>query len=272
MNDDALSPVIAVMLILAVAVTIFSVYNAEYLPGMKQQAEVEHLQKVEESMVRFGSAVENAISLKRPMSLSESVILGGGDILLHSSRSSGTIRVQQEEDPVIFVWIETSTERIQVPLHFVNFSYWPMDNFWVDQGYSWQYGYINVSRVSGGRMYDSVPLQYSTMESVKLNVLQNSSLYKSLIHYERPSDSSNNLTLFAVNLVPGAKNFSSGNGVASFTLKAEVDTDGQYFKNVDSVNFSSGNTPFRDIQYYQNTTLGGGNVTLKMINITVSTS
>ncbi len=272
MNDDALSPVLAVMLILAVAVTMFSVYNAEYLPGLKQQAEVEHLQKVEESMVRFGSALENAISLKRELSMSEPVVLGGGDILLHSGKSSGTITVQQESEPVIIVWIENSTDSTQIPLHFVNFSYWPMDNFWVDQGYTWQYGYVNVSRVSGGSMYDPVPLQHSTMEKVEKEILQNSSLFRSLIHIERSMDGNNNLTLFAVNSVPGEKNFSSGNGVASFILKAEMDADEQRFKNVDSLNFSMGDTPFKDVQYYQNTTLGGGNITLKMINITVSTS
>jgi len=213
MNDNAIAPVVAVMLILAVAVTIFSVYNAEYLPGLKQQAEVEHLQKVEESMERFGSALENAIAMKRTMFISEPVVLGGGDILLNSAKSSGTIRVQQEDEPVITILINNA----QIPLYFVNFSYYPIDNFWVDQGYSWQYGYINVSRVSAGGMYDPVPLKYTTMDKV-YETLQNSSLPMSLINIEQQN---NNWTLFAVNLVQGAKNFSSGNCIASFCIRCK---------------------------------------------------
>lgn len=268
MNDDALSPVLAVMLILAVAVTLFSVYNAEYLPGLKQQAEVEHLQNVEESMVRFGSALENAISLKRELSMSEPVVLGGGDILLHSGKSSGTISVEQESEPVITVGIDSTS----IPLHFVNFSYCPVDNFWVDQGYTWQYGYVNISRVSGGKMSDPVPLQYSTMEKVE-EILQTSSLGRSLIHYDCTSDSCNNLTLYAVDVVPGGKNFTSGNGIASLTLEANESEKG--YPNVNYLNFTFGVTPFKDLekwQYLQNRPLGGGNITLKMITITVSTS
>ena len=270
MNDDALSPVLAVMLILAVAVTLFSVYNAEYLPGLKQQAEVEHLQNVEESMVRFGSALENAISLKRELSMSEPVVLGGGDILLHSGKSSGTISVEQESEPVITVWIDSTS----IPLHFVNFSYCPVNNFWVDQGYTWQYGYVNISRVSGGKMSDPVPLQYSTMEKVEQKILLNSSLGRSLIHHDCTSESCNNLTLYAVDVVPGGKNFTSGNGIASFTLKTEME-EPRLFEHVDSLYFSAGDTPFKDLQTWlssKNTTLGGGNITLKMITITVSTS
>lgn len=267
MNEDALSPVLAVMLILAVAVTLFSVYNAEYLPGLKQQAEVEHLQNVEESMVRFGSALENAISLKRELSMSEPVVMGGGDILLHSGKSSGTIIVQQEDEPVITVWIDSTS----IPLHFVNFSYCPVDNFWVDQGYTWQYGYVNISRVSGGKMIDPVPLQHSTMEKVEQKILLNSSLGRSLIHLDCTSDS---FTLYGVNIVPGVKNFTSGNGIASFILKTEME-EPILFEHVDSLDFSAGDTPFKDLPTWlacKNTTLGGGNITLKMITITVSTS
>lgn len=273
MNDDALSPVIAVMLILAVAVTIFSVYNAEYLPGMKQQAEVEHLQKVEESMVRFGSALENAISLKRPLIMSEPIVLGGGDILLHSARSAGTIRVQQEENPYVIVSLERDPGDITyIPLYFVNFSYWPIDNFWVDQGYSWQYGVINVSWVSGDRWIQSVPLQYSTMEKAKNEKYTNSSLSRTLIEYECNNVDCSNVTISAVNMVPGKRNFSSGNGVGSFELTMNSSAETAY-PNI-HLTINPGDTPLRDsIQEWVeeiNATIPV-NVTLKIFNITVST-
>ncbi|MFA5003536.1 MAG: hypothetical protein WC502_11255 [Methanolinea sp.] len=177
--------------------------------------------------------------------------------------------MQQEDESVITLLIDSTS----IPLHFVNFSYCPVDNFWVDQGYTWQYGYVNISRVSGGKMIDPVPLQYSTMEKVEQKILLNSSLGRSLIHLDCTSDSCNNLTLYAVNVVPGVKNFTSGNGIASFTLEANEYEE--RYPNVNYLNFTFGDTPFKDLenwQYLQSRMLGGGNITLKNITITVSTS
>jgi len=45
----------------------------------------------------------------------------------------------------------------------VNFSYESVSNFWQDQGYQWQYGYINVTKY--GDMLKT-PLSYDTMDNV----------------------------------------------------------------------------------------------------------
>ena len=69
------------------------------------------------------------------------------------------------------------------------------------------------------------------------------------------------------------KNFTSGNGIASFTLEANEYEE--RYPNVNYLNFTFGDTPFKDLenwQYLQSRMLGGGNITLKNITITVSTS
>jgi len=72
-------------------------------------------------------------------------------------------------------------------------------------------------------------------------------------------------------MIPGTKNISSGNGIASFTLNASKNS--QTFENVQNLNFTFGDTPLKDIlaSYYENQTLVDVNVSLEMINITVST-
>ncbi len=91
MDDRAVSPVVAAMLLLAVLVTFLSAYNAVVIPpSLKQQAEVEHLHAVEESFLAFGSDMTAAAALKQDMRLSKRIPpLGGGDMILDPVRSGG---------------------------------------------------------------------------------------------------------------------------------------------------------------------------------------
>ena len=45
-KDDAVSPVIALMLILAILATCMAVYTTTYVPGLKQQDEITHTGEV----------------------------------------------------------------------------------------------------------------------------------------------------------------------------------------------------------------------------------
>jgi len=51
-TDEAVAPVIAAMLVLAV-LYFFAVWNATAIPSMKAQSEVTHLQEVESGILRF---------------------------------------------------------------------------------------------------------------------------------------------------------------------------------------------------------------------------
>ena len=50
------------MLILAAIVTFLSIWNAIYVPSMKESSEVEHLHNVEESFEKFSSDIDYAAS------------------------------------------------------------------------------------------------------------------------------------------------------------------------------------------------------------------
>lgn len=163
MKDDAVAPVIAIMLILATIVTFLSIWNAVYVPSMKQSAEVEHLQNVESAFVQFSSDIKTAVSMKKDLSFSKPVQLGGGDFIFNSLRSSGSLHVQDEPDPVYTLTLSNETSTVlQINGTLVNISYQPQGNFWQDQGYQWQYGYMNVTK------YQTLqtPLSYYTMSDV----------------------------------------------------------------------------------------------------------
>lgn len=162
-NDDALSPVIAAMLILAVAVTAIAVYQTQIVPDLKEQAEIEHMQEVESAFLAFTSDLETAASLKTYGSFKERIPLGGGNTMFDQTRSSGTLEIVQEDYPVMWVNITAENETVvNRPSSLVNITYTPVSNFWTDQGYEWREGYVNVTK---GTV--STPLEYTSMEEVR---------------------------------------------------------------------------------------------------------
>ena len=126
MRDDALAPVIAVMLILAAIVTFLSIWNAVYVPAMKQSGEVGHLQNVESAFQHFSADIDYAVSSHQDhISFSEPVQLGGGDIMVNLLKSSGTLSVQDENIPIYTLNLTdgTGTPVALVNGTMVNFSY-----------------------------------------------------------------------------------------------------------------------------------------------------
>ncbi|MEN6444298.1 MAG: hypothetical protein ABFC71_11195 [Methanoregula sp.] len=172
MKDDAVAPVIAVMLILAAIVTFLSVWNAVYIPSMKQSAEVGHLQNVESAFLHFSSDIRRATSTREDfLTLSEPVQLGGGDFFFNTLRSGGSISIQDEQKPIYYMWLDDDYEPDAVGT-LVNISYEPQGNFWQDQGYRWQYGYLNVTK----RSTLQSPLNYYNMTNVNSEFMGTGSL------------------------------------------------------------------------------------------------
>lgn len=205
MNEDAVAPVIAVMLILAIGVTFFSVYTTTYLPALKERAEVVHLSEVEKGILKFSSDIENAVCMKNEGILSEQIVLGGGDILLNPQKSSGTVRIRRDQNPCLVIRNGSGDE---YHLHLVNYSYTPTGNFWTDQGYTWQYGYVNV--IKGTR---STPLQDYVDASGMVKTFG-----KSLVSID--SSDRHDVVFTTVNFSKSDRDYSSGNGVAKLILNA----------------------------------------------------
>ncbi len=146
-NEEAVSTVIAMMLILAIIVTLIAIYSATYLPGLKQQSEIEHSREVANAFVRFDSDINYVISQKKTARFSEPFSLGGGDVLLSPVRSSGLVTIG-EERPLVNV---TVTKEDDVPpmtgnASLVNVSYVPSFTTWEPQGYRWERGVVLVTK------------------------------------------------------------------------------------------------------------------------------
>lgn len=207
MRDEALSPVVAVMLILAIVVTFFALFNATVVPAMKEQAEMEHLEEVKEAFQRFDSDVALALALWRDTTLKERIPLGGGDVLVNRVRSGGTLRVEGLPAYLSISWGDGENHAAGM----ARISYQPVSNFWQDQGYVWEYGCLNVTR-HGGRV--TVPLEYSRLDEVPFGQFAGSMV--TLL------PGGGNCTLGFVNFTPGNPSFTSGNGPARLELKTTI--------------------------------------------------
>lgn len=268
MTDDAVAPVIAVMLILAVAATAVAIFNGVYIPSLKQAAEVEHLRNVESSFQLFSSDIERAVAEGADgMTVSEPVQLGGGDVFLNPLRSGGSLLVMDGEDPVCTVSLYDSSGTLigEMNSTLVNISYEPSGNFWQDQGYRWQEGYLNVTKYDKKRQG---PLGYANMTDVdngfngtgtlaafagsfgRAEYTVNRTLYQNVtptagnrFEFAPPADACSRIVLRAVNLTtaPG-HSFASGNGYGKLGLQSRLIPVGYY--DVIAVRIGSDMSPF----------------------------
>jgi hypothetical protein len=267
-TDDAVAPVIAVMLILAVAATAVAIFNGVYIPSLKQEAEIEHLRTVESSFQHFSSDIERAVSEGNDrVTVSEPVQLGGGDVFLNPLRSGGSLTVMNEEDPVCTVSLYDSSGTLVGEMNstLVNISYEPSGNFWQDQGYRWQYGYLNVTKYGGKRQG---PLGSATMTEVengfngtgtlaafaksfgRAEYTVNRTLYQNMtptpdnrFAFTAPDGVCSRIELRAVNLStsPG-RSFSSGNGFGRLGLESRrAQTD---YPDIIAIKINSSMGPF----------------------------
>lgn len=229
MKDDAVAPVIAVMLILAASVTFLSIWNAVYVPSMKQSAEVEHLNNVESAFVQFSSDIETGVSMKKSLSFSKQVQLGGGDFIFNSLRSSGSLHVQNEPYPIYNISFFNETNGIIGGMNgtMVIFSYEPVGNFWQDQGYQWQYGFINVTKY-GTRQ---TPLRYYNMTNVNNHFEEGGSLAafaRSFVAVEHTKNQSSQYNTITINnttttTVSQMQDYCSGIDLFAVTISASHD-------------------------------------------------
>lgn len=139
-HDEAVSTVIAVMLVLAILATWMAIYSATYVPGLKQQSEIMHSEGVQYAFQRFSSDVDNLYSLGKPAQFSEPVMLGGGDVLLSPGKSSGTLELQKTEIAMLQIG------DTPIPIYTTNFTYTPSYSFWELQGYQYNKGVVWITK------------------------------------------------------------------------------------------------------------------------------
>ena len=140
-KDDAVSPVIALMLILAILATCMAVYTTTYVPGLKQQDEITHSGEVKLAFERFASDIDNVIALGKPAVYTEVLELGGGDVPLSPTKSSGTIEIETKE--IGKYQIEGGAE---TALNGIEVRYTPSFTAWEKQGYVYKNGVVWITK------------------------------------------------------------------------------------------------------------------------------
>lgn len=139
-KDDAVSPVIALMLILAILATCLAVYTTTYVPGLKQQDEITHTGDVKLAFERFAADIDNTIALGKPAVYTEVLELGGGDVPLSPTKSSGTIEINTTVIGNYTVDSETKD------LYSIEISYQPSFTAWEKQGYLYKNGVVWITK------------------------------------------------------------------------------------------------------------------------------
>ncbi|MBQ2772038.1 MAG: hypothetical protein IJE95_04920 [Methanocorpusculum sp.] len=139
-KDDAVSPVIALMLILAILATCLAVYTTTYVPGLKQQDEITHSGDVKLTFERFASDIDNLVAQGKPAVYTEVLELGGGDVPLSPTKSSGTIEI---EETIIGTY---KIGGVTKNLTGIIVSYLPSFTAWEKQGYLYKNGVVWITK------------------------------------------------------------------------------------------------------------------------------
>ncbi|WP_067050364.1 hypothetical protein [Methanofollis ethanolicus] len=208
-KDEAVSTVIALMLALGIIATLIAIYSATYLPGLKQQSEIEHSHEVADAFVRFGSDIDYVVSHKTKARFGEPFSLGGGDVLLSPVRSSGTVAI--EGQPLANVTV-TGMGQTKGTASLVNISYTPSYTTWEPQGYLWEYGFVAVTKDRRATPQSS---RYTTMNEARDNSTDFLGLFIEMTH------SVDGIAITLVNLTPKKdESFITGSGIATLHLTA----------------------------------------------------
>lgn len=215
--EDAVSPVIGLMLILTILVSAIALLNATYIPGLKQQSEIDHLAEVEEAFMDISSDIERIIAFGDETMVRERLFLGGGEVIFSGLRSSGTLRIDPDipSEPVTWMVYENDTSSWQdVPLSQVSISYQPIGNFWQNQGYIWHGGLVNVTK--GDRTTWLSYVDQSDADEVTADGIMAASLIACDYTVTGYLD---HITISPVSMVPDpGASFTSSNGVGTVTL------------------------------------------------------
>ncbi|GAB7016605.1 hypothetical protein [Methanogenium cariaci] len=220
-ESDAVSSVVALMLLLAVVATFISLYSTSYIPGLKEQSEITQIATVKESFIKFSGDVEHIVMEKTPASCGNMIPLGAGDILFSPEKSSGTLTVT---DCGTMVEIHAGSGNSTAVSGMVNVAFRPSYTFWEEQGYTWQYGYINVTKNE-----KEIPLTEFAMDDVLADD-KFSTFAESFVTFEDKGDFNvssgkkelSSLKIDMVNIIPGSNSFISGNNPTNLGILADV--------------------------------------------------
>lgn len=144
-QDDAISAVIALMLVLAILSTCIAVYTSTYIPGLKQQAEITHSEDVRLAFERLSSDADNLYAMDRNASFTQSFSLGGGDVALSPSKSVGTMEIENETVGTLRI-TDGGIPIREYPVTTAKITYTPSRTTWERQGYEYVNGVVWVCK------------------------------------------------------------------------------------------------------------------------------
>ena len=268
-REEAVSTVVAVMLVLAILATCISIYTSTYVPGLKQQAEILHSQGVEQAFMRFASGVDNIYSQMKPAKFSEPVVLGGGDVLLSAVKSGGMIEIEDFKTGELSI-ISDGSPADTIEIKSASVKYTPYFSSWENQGYLYRKGTVWVTKGNESR---SAPASLS-LNSINDGYDNEKNTIRKYFegmadtwrtNTNNPGESKAEMTIVTMKAVPPVSVSGSGSAVLVSAAAEEskeylLDKSGEVIlKNADGYEKSM---PFAD-----NTTL-----TLKTLTIEVYTS
>ncbi len=143
MNNKALSPIVSMMLILAIITTSISVLWANYVPIVKKRAEIEHNERLIDKFLNIPTICS---LLNENESKIISLKLGGGETAFGRLTTSSTLRVNRSGTVRIdfYYTVNNSTKHYDHTFNLFSIELETHNNFILDQKFVFSEGGIKV--------------------------------------------------------------------------------------------------------------------------------
>ncbi|MEA1984588.1 MAG: hypothetical protein U9N13_02940 [Euryarchaeota archaeon] len=254
-NTDAVSTVIAMMLILTILTTFITAINAYYVPALATEHEIKHMQDVRTSFVEI--AAEAGSEPSGPGSKIRIPLGDGGLPLMGTLSTSGSLTVAPDNG-WINVSLHNASERKRMFSFDINSSYLLQNITSVSSAVlamTKPYQYDTFVLECGGN--SSINLTYDPNGDLKLGSYENnSSVFNSCI--DKPPWSSTPQITFSVDLLDPSYRFDRilGNVQAPFNLTLRGNRSGVFYLDYEKINYTDSEKGHLIDQYCMNVSTG----------------
>lgn len=165
-DERGVSTVVGAMLMLAVLMTMLSVFYSYYVPEWKEVLEAEHLSDVQMQFLELKSTLDSHLAMGSGITTSSPIALGGAGLpLISPLRSGGYIMVKPDNGSVVIVANSTVYNTTTGTI-----TYRSSNNFWLEQCFVYDNSAVLMSqrnttimRAEPMMLYDAGRLTFHVM-------------------------------------------------------------------------------------------------------------
>jgi len=166
-QDDAVSGIITVVLVIGLVMTVTVMIKTEYVPQWLEQKEAEHMEEVSNQFARLKYALDIQSVVEQKTAISSSITLGSKEIpIFGSGRTFGSLEILSDSCNLI---ITNDTDTLNFSFGTIEYS--SGNTYFVDQSYIYEAGSVILSQSTASILNGKPLLSVSDFTNVSFTTV-----------------------------------------------------------------------------------------------------